>query len=57
MLVLFRIFHVETMFGNEGEAFLHACVTSSNLIICLNSTLFDKSSVFETVIELIVLIC
>ena len=25
---LFRILHVETMFGNEGEGFLHACISS-----------------------------
>ena len=28
VLILFRILHVETMFGNEGEGFLHACISS-----------------------------
>ncbi len=28
VLILFRILHVTTMFGNEGEGFLHACVSS-----------------------------
>ena len=28
MLILFEILHVETMFGNEGEGFLHACISS-----------------------------
>ena len=29
VLILCRILHVETMFGNEGEEFLHACISSS----------------------------
>ncbi len=28
VLILFKILHVETMFGNEGEGFLHACISS-----------------------------
>ena len=28
MLILCGILHVETMFENEGEGFLHACISS-----------------------------
>ncbi len=28
VLILCKILHVETMFGNEGEGFLHACISS-----------------------------
>ncbi len=28
VLILFRILHVETMFGIESEGFLHACISS-----------------------------
>ncbi len=31
-MVLFRILHVETTFGNEDEEFLHACISSQDLI-------------------------
>ncbi len=27
-VLICRILHVETMFGNEGEGFLHACISS-----------------------------
>ncbi len=32
VLILFRILHVETMFGNQGEGFLHACISSEYFI-------------------------
>ncbi len=37
VLILFRILHVETMFGNEfeGEGFLHACI-SCIILHCLD---------------------
>ncbi len=31
VLILFRILHVQTIFGNEGEGVLHACISSITL--------------------------
>ena len=35
VLILFRILHVETMFGNESEGFLHACISSTSILFFL----------------------
>ncbi len=37
VLILFKILHVETMFGNEGEGFLHACISSLAYILSQDS--------------------
>ncbi len=44
VLILFRILHVETMFGNEGEGFLHACISSLCYCpgLCKNRHLSDQ---------------
>ena len=40
MLILFRILHVETMFGNEGEGFLHACISSLDILFRYYTRMF-----------------
>ncbi len=47
VLILCRILHVETMFGNEGEGFLHACISSSIFNSVLSSVLQYFSSVLQ----------
>ncbi len=34
VLILFSVLHVETMFGNEGEGFLHACISIGSPEMC-----------------------
>ena len=41
MLILFRILHVETMFGNEGEGFLYACISSLVVLWYSENTIIE----------------
>ncbi len=51
VLILFWILHVETMFGNEGEGFLHACISSYNIALVNSECWLAKSRVDITLCQ------
>ncbi len=42
MLILCKILHFERMFGNEGDGFLHACISSYLLFLAAGHLLFKS---------------